>query len=250
MDDKVYVASCSFGKDSLATILLALEHNEPLDRVVFAEVMYDHKRGISGEVPEHIEWVYSTAIPKLESMGIKVDVVRSKKDYLYFFQNAVRGEGRHKGKLYGFPIGGRCTINRECKLSPIYAYYKQFKDRKLIQYVGIAKDEPKRLKRLKEGKISLLDKYGYAERDALELCKKYDLLSPIYETGTRGGCWFCPNCRFSVFKRFRDMHPDLWNELLQLGKTPNLCSYGFKYGMTIEQVNARLDAMDAQLELF
>lgn len=42
------IASCSFGKDSIATILLALEHGEPLDRVVFSEVMFDHERKISG----------------------------------------------------------------------------------------------------------------------------------------------------------------------------------------------------------
>lgn len=95
MAGKLHIASCSFGKDSIATILLALEHNEPLDRVVFAEVMFDHQRGISGEIPEHIEWIYSTAIPKLESMGVKVDVVRSERDYRYFFANAVRGgQGR------------------------------------------------------------------------------------------------------------------------------------------------------------
>ena len=91
--NKIHIASCSFGKDSLATILLALEHKEPLDRVVFAEVMFDHSRGISGEIPEHIEWVYSTAIPKLESMGVKVDVVKAKKDYVHFFANAVGGGG-------------------------------------------------------------------------------------------------------------------------------------------------------------
>lgn len=90
---QLHIASCSFGKDSIATILLALENNEPLDRVVFAEVMFDHERGISGEIPEHIEWIYSTAIPKLESMGVKVDVVKAKKDYVSFFVNAVRGGG-------------------------------------------------------------------------------------------------------------------------------------------------------------
>lgn len=37
-----YTVSCSFGKDSVATVLLALEHNEPLDEVVFTEVMYNH----------------------------------------------------------------------------------------------------------------------------------------------------------------------------------------------------------------
>ena len=93
MKPKMHIASCSFGKDSIATILLALENNEPLDRVVFAEVMFDHERGISGEIPEHIEWIYSTAIPKLESMGVKVDVVKAKKDYVSFFVNAVRGGG-------------------------------------------------------------------------------------------------------------------------------------------------------------
>lgn len=91
MSNPTYIASCSFGKDSIATILLALENNEPLDRVLFAEVMFDHKRDISGEMPEHIEWVYSAAIPKLEAMGVKVDVVRAERDYKYFFLNAVGG---------------------------------------------------------------------------------------------------------------------------------------------------------------
>ena len=36
-----YVASCSGGKDSVATLLLAAQHNEPLDEAVFSEVMYD-----------------------------------------------------------------------------------------------------------------------------------------------------------------------------------------------------------------
>lgn len=179
---KMHIASCSFGKDSIATILLALENNEPLDRVVFAEVMFDHERGISGEIPEHIEWIYSTAIPKLESMGVKVDVVKAKKDYVSFFVNAVGG-GRHKGKIYGFPIGGMCVINRECKILPIHSYYKQFKGCDIVQYVGIAHDEKKRLARLKDNQISLLDKYGYTEDMAKKKCLEYGLLSPIYGGG-------------------------------------------------------------------
>ena len=105
MSKPTYIASCSFGKDSLATILLALEHNEPLDRVVFAEVMYDHKRGISGEIPEHIEWIYGKAIPKLESMGVKVDVVKDKDDYRHFFTCAVGG-GYTKANSTAFLLVG------------------------------------------------------------------------------------------------------------------------------------------------
>lgn len=119
-----YIASCSFGKDSLATILLALEHHEPLDRVVFAEVMFDHQRGISGEIPEHIEWIYSTAIPKLECLGVTVDVVKDKDDHVSFFRSKIR-HGRYEGKFYGFPIGGKCIVNKNCKLRPIHQYYKQ-----------------------------------------------------------------------------------------------------------------------------
>lgn len=97
---KMYIASCSFGKDSIATIHLALENNEPLDRIVFSEVMFDHHRGISGEIPEHIEWIYNTAIPKLESMGVKVDVVRAKKDYIGLCKTILQ-KGKRKGEMYG-----------------------------------------------------------------------------------------------------------------------------------------------------
>ena len=250
---KIHIASCSFGKDSLATILLALEHNEPLDRVVFAEVMFDHERGISGEIPEHIEWIYNTAIPKLEQMGVKVDVVKSKKDYIHFFRSAVGG-GRHKGKIYGFPIGGMCVINRECKIKPIKDYYKQFSDYEIVQYVGIAKDEPIRLERLKTNQISLLAKYGYTERMAYELCKEYDLLSPMYDIGTRGGCFFCPNGKIPQFVHLRKHYPEIWQDMQELSKTPNLCSYGFKYGKTLQEVEQEMDKyeweQEHQLKLF
>jgi hypothetical protein len=54
-----FIASVSFGKDSLATILLAKEHDEPLDEAVYCEVMFD--KDISGEVPEHRDFIYDTA---------------------------------------------------------------------------------------------------------------------------------------------------------------------------------------------
>lgn len=60
-----HVASCSFGKDSIATILLALEHGEPLDEAVYCEVMFDNST--SGEVPEHQAFIYQAAIPALEN---------------------------------------------------------------------------------------------------------------------------------------------------------------------------------------
>lgn len=51
MSRPLYVAGCSFGKDSIATIITAIERGEPLDEAVYCEVMFDDE--ISGEVPEH-----------------------------------------------------------------------------------------------------------------------------------------------------------------------------------------------------
>ena len=251
----IYIASCSFGKDSIATVLLALEHGEPLDYVVFSEVMFSHADGISGEIPEHISWINKTAIPKLEAMGVKCIVVRAQKDYLYYFTKGNEMKrGKYVGKLRGFPIGGRCTVNRDLKIKPINDFYRSFGKRPIVQYVGIAIDEPIRLKRLKakgnRKQISLLAKYQYTEKDAMQIAQSYGLLSPIYDNGTRGGCWFCPNCRIPRFCELRKKHPELWNRLRELSHTPNLCSYGFKYGKSLQEIEAIMDAQDAQLCLF
>lgn len=56
-----HILSCSFGKDSIATALLALQHGEPLDELVYCEVMFSEE--ISGELPEHNRFIHETAIP-------------------------------------------------------------------------------------------------------------------------------------------------------------------------------------------
>ena len=153
-----HILSCSFGKDSIATALLALQHGEPLDELVYCEVMFSEE--ISGELPEHNRFIHETAIPYFEQRGIPTRVLRSEKTYLSCFYHVVT-RGKTKGMLSGFPLSGRCTIQRDCKLPPIKAYQKALPP-DTVQYIGIAADEPKRLARLKPGQISLLDKYHVA----------------------------------------------------------------------------------------
>ncbi len=186
---KIHIASCSFGKDSIATILLALENNEPLDRVVFSEVMFDHEKGISGEIPEHIEWVHNVAIPKLESMGIKVDVVRGKKDYVTLCRRVFQDpKSKNCGRCYGHQNQKPCYANSDCKMQPIKKYFSKYKKAfDIVSYVGIATNEPIRLARLKgTNKVSLLWKYGYNEQMAMDKCKEYGFVSPLYSMGYRG----------------------------------------------------------------
>ena len=102
-----HVASCSFGKDSIATILLALEHGEPLDEAVYCEVMFDD--ATSGEVPEHQAFIYQAAIPALEKLGVPVRVLRSEKTYTSVFMGKVT-RGPKKGMIRSFPVCGKCYV--------------------------------------------------------------------------------------------------------------------------------------------
>lgn len=174
-DNKTYICSWSGGKDSTATIILAHLNNEPLDKIVMSNVMFDKKRNISGELPEHINWVYSIAIPQFEEWGYQVEIVKSEKDYLDLFYGVCKRSKyiERVGKYHGFVIGGMCMANRDLKVKPINDYYKNLNLTNVIQYIGIALDEPKRLERLKEtNKISLLEKYKITEAQTKELCKK------------------------------------------------------------------------------
>lgn len=248
----IYVASCSFGKDSLATILLALEHNEPLDRVAFCEVMYDYKRNISGELPTHIQWVNEVARPKLQSFGLQVDTIHAELDYLSLFHRTVYS-GQNKGMKTGFPFMGGCYVESYCKTSAIRRYYRELrKERPLICYVGIAADETPRLVGINRSrtKISLLAKYGVTEAMAKEMCKANGLLSPIYDETIRTGCWFCPNRKIKDFAHFAKEHPCLWNEFVQLGKFPDIAGKSFTINETIEQIDAQVQSLNKQLTLF
>lgn len=217
-----YTASWSGGKDSTASIILAHEHKEPLDLIIFSEVMFDEN--ISGELPEHMEFIKNKAIPVFERWGYKTKILHSDRTYLdCFFRETSKGKFFGTGKRVGFPMAGKCVINRDCKIRQIRKYWKEMGD-EFVQYIGIAIDEPVRMDRIVNAgnKVSLLKKYGYTEQMALDLCRKYDLLSPIYEFTPRGGCWFCPNAGHAELENLRTHHRDLWDRLLELEDEPDL----------------------------
>lgn len=217
-----YIASWSGGKDSTASIILAHEHNEPLDLIIFSEVMFDENT--SGELPEHIDFIKNKAIPKFEEWGYETKILHSEKSYIERFYGFLsRGKRKGNGQRRGFPMAMKCDINKSCKIEPIRNFRKRIGN-DFTQYIGIAIDEPVRMERIVNSgnKVSLLEKYGYTEKMAFDLCEKYNLLSPIYQFTNRGGCWFCPNMRREQLKHLRKNHRDLWNKLLELENEPNL----------------------------
>ena len=144
-----YLYSWSGGKDSTAAIILSHIHNLPPSTVIFSEVMFDKKRGISGELPEHIDFIKNRAIPVFEEWGYTVEILHATKDYLDCFHQIITKSKNplRNGRKSGFPIGGMCTINSRIKIKAIQDYLKNVNGG-FVQYVGIAADEPARLTRL------------------------------------------------------------------------------------------------------
>lgn len=249
-----YICCWSGGKDSTASVILAHEHGEPLDIILFSEVMYDRIRGISGENPEHIRFVINTKT-LFENWGYEVHILRADTDYLECFNKIIERPTKHKenkGKRFGFPLNGLCGVKRDCKEKPIKNYLKSVDD-EIIQYVGICTDEPKRLESLKRqsGKVSLLEKYGYTEEMARQKCLEYGLLSPCYKYSKRGGCWFCPNAKLPEHREIRNLFPEVWNEFISLEHEENIANEKWNiHGNMLSEIDETLYWEEQQQDIF
>ena len=234
--------SYSGGKDSTASVILAHEYGEPLDVIVFCEVMYDIKRNISGENPAHINFIMNVAKPLFEEWGYEFVVLRSDKDYLDFFHREIkhpRKHMEHKGMKFGFPTYSRCGVKRDLKLKPIEKFYKGIEG-PITQYVGICADEIIRLNSLHKqpNTISLLEKYGFTEDMAYSLCEVYGLLSPCYEFSKRGGCWMCPNAKPAEHKEIKRLYPDAWSQFVELEQEQNVAFNIYNpFGKTLKEID-------------
>lgn len=227
-----YVASVSFGKDSLAMLIKIKELGLPLDEVIYVDIMFDDN--ISGETPEMASFISKAEKILKEKFNIEVTHLKGITFKEQFYK--VKQRGKHIGDNYGFPytIGAWC--NDRLKIQPIKEYLRKQKE-PVIQYVGIAYDEPKRYERLNhQTHIAPLYDLKITEKEAMEICEKYDLVSPIYKTSFRGGCWFCPKQRLSQLKWLYQKHNDLWNILKEMEKDSFIT---FKPNTTLKDLEER-----------
>ena len=89
-------------------------------------------------------------------------------------------------------IGVPATSNAEFSRSPL----AQGADINIVQYLGIAVDEPERIARHdKPGFKMPLVEIGWEEAYCRQWCEENDLLSPIYTSATRGGVLVLPQSR-------------------------------------------------------
>ena len=248
------VLSWSGGKDSTATLILARELDIKIDVAVISLPMFDISRKIYADYPEHIDWLFSKAIPTIEKWGTHVKVVSSDKDYLYWFKHIVTRSKvpERNGKMTGWVMGGACVMN-SVKVKPIKDYLRSIS----VPYTsiaGICADEPIRLERMdKRNQRSILAENNMTTRQARALCEQYGLLSPNYTCGCCiRGCWFCPNATIHTFANLKKCHPELYNELRELNDKykSQLVSQGFKYTMTFDELDRQVDIHNNQMTIW
>lgn len=187
-------------------------------------MMYD--KDIPATLPVMVKFV-DHAKEIFESWGYPVEVVHSvktAKDLMekVYFRSKVHPE--KNGKKYGVMAFGR----GHCKFTGV----KQKTIQSLVsgdeyELIGYAVDEVDRIHRLTDRKQSIMCTLGVTEERALELCREYGLLSPLYDMKiSRDGCWFCPNAGVKEREILKERYPDLVNEIK---KMIEMCDYDVSY---------------------
>ena len=203
-----YIASVSFGKDSLAMLLKLIEDNKPLDEVVF----YD-----TGMEFECIYNLRNKVLELLEIHNIKYTELKPKETFLYtMLEKPVKKRNGTIGKGYSW-CGGRCRWGTTEKLKAIEKHCKGN-----YEYVGIAYDEQNRLNKGRKGKkIFPLAEWKMTEKDCLKYCynKGYNWNEDgieLYSILDRVSCWCCCNKNLKELKNYYKYLPKYWNKLKQL----------------------------------
>lgn len=88
-------------------------------------------------------------------------------------------------------------------------------DTNIVNYLGIAADEPHRFGQLCEKKQAPLVTFGIDEGLCGLYCQYNDILAPTYELSCRDGCWFCHNQGVNSLRLLRRNYPDLWALLMK-----------------------------------
>jgi len=215
-----YIASVSFGKDSLAMLLRIMEEKKPLDAVVF----YD-----TGMEFDAIYRIRDRMKPILSQVGINFIELHPSEPFLYsMLERPVksRQDGScHQGYAW---CGGRCRWGTTAKTAAIRKFKKSISD-EVTDYVGIATDEPDRFEKEKSaGKVLPLVEWDMTEADCLSYCRhrgwNWSEKSPVtvsgmidlYDILDRVSCWCCANKNLRELQNIYWYLPQYWSRLEDL----------------------------------
>lgn len=244
-----YIASLSYGKDSIAMLEAIRLLGYPLDEIVHVEIWATDT--VSANMPEMQAFkAHADRIIK-ERYGLDVQHVcarypdGSKVTFEREFYKVPyrRKKKKYDGMILGWPmVKGRWCL-RALKLSALPK-----SDPDVVQYVGIAADETKRIANTHNSKKTLpLVDIGWTEADAMAWCREHDLVSPVYGGGIKGrdGCFFCPMQGLDKLRNLRRKYPDLWSLMLKWD-VDSPVTFG-AYGITLHDYDKRFELEDMGL---
>lgn len=214
-----YIASISFGKDSLAMLLRLLEENLPLDMAVFYN---------TGMEFDAIYRIRDEVKPLLAQHGVEFVELQPAEPFLYsMLERKVvsKQKGEHLG--YGW-CGGLCRWGTAEKTRAIKRF-KQSLGVETIDYVGIAADETQRFdKEWSEARRLPLVDWGMTEADCLQYCYAHGFRwmeeslkadggqIDLYEILDRVSCWCCTNKNLKELRNIYIYLPQYWEKLKKL----------------------------------
>lgn len=218
------IVSFSGGKDSTAMLLMMIERNMKIDEIIFCDTGEEFE-----EMYRHIEKV-ETFISR------PITRLNSSKSFEYYMLEHQKKNGDFG---YGFPDFRNRWCTQVLKKSVISKYLRKYES-EIIEYHGIAADEPKRLQKNKEKNIVYpLYEWGISEKEALNYCYNQGFdWEGLYERFKRVSCWLCPLQSLKELKSLYMHYPHLWSRLKYLqSKAFNR----FRLDYTFEELEARFE---------
>lgn len=214
-----FIASCSFGKDSLAMVLRILEENLPLDEVIFFDT------GMEFDSIYHNRDRMKRLLAERKILFFELS---SKNNFLFdMFVRPVKyrnPETKQYPIHYGYEwCGGRgIRLGTSGKLSAIMNHYKEYyQNEEITEYIGIAADEPERINdNYKKGiiKVYPLVDWRMTENDCLTYCYDHgwdwnENGVELYSVLDRVSCWCCQNKNLRELKNIYMYLPEYWQRL-------------------------------------
>lgn len=241
-----FIASISFGKDSLAMLLKLLELNYPLDEVVYFDIGVEFQ-----SIRNNAEKMKAILVDKC----IKFTILEPKEPFIYCMcEKPVKKANGTIQNGYKW-CGGCARWGTALKLDAIKKNNAKYGDEMIVEYVGVASDERQRINRERHGnriKIYPLVEWEMTEKDCLEYCyskgwhwsengyELYDLLDRV-------SCKYCRNKNLKELRNIYHFMPDVWQELKDL---QNKAKMPYKNGKTIHDIEMRFITEDSQMDIF
>ena len=203
-----YIASVSFGKDSLAMLLLLLSREERLDEVIF----YD-----TGMEFQSIYDIRDKIVVLLKERNIKYTELKPKYSFEYImFDKPVKHRDGTYSNGYSW-CGGRCRWGTTEKNKTISKYLKKNYGEDYKEYIGVAYDEQNRVKDDVHKLYPLID-LNMTEKDCLEFCYSQGYYWEedgirLYDILDRVSCWCCANKNLKELRNYYNYLPTYWNKL-------------------------------------